>query len=145
MTTIEKIENWGNSHRIAALDYVRIVVGVFITYKGLSFVFNIQDLYGLAASTDVKFVSVMMAHYVLFFHMLGGPLIVLGIFTRVVSALQIPILLGAVFLVNSQKGFLAMGDHMELEVSIITLIAIILFVIFGAGKLSIDEIRRNTK
>lgn len=145
MTIVEKVENWGNSHRVAALDYIRIVVGLFISYKGISFIFNIQDLYGLTASTDIKFASVMIAHYVLFFHTLGGPLIVLGIFTRAVCMLQIPILLGAVFLVNSQKGFLAMGNQMELGVSIVTLIAIIVLIIFGAGKLSIDHLRRMQK
>ncbi len=145
MTTIDKIENWGNAHRIAALDYVRIVVGLFITYKGFSFLMNIEDLYGLVGSMDIQFTSIIIAHYVVFFHTFGGPLILLGIFTRVVSALQIPILLGAILLVNSPKGFLSMGDHMELEISIITLIAIILFIIFGAGKLSIDHIRRKDK
>jgi len=143
MTTIDKIENWGNSHRIAALDYVRIVVGAFITYKGWDFLLNIQVLYGVTGGTDLKFASVVIAHYVVFFHTLGGPLILVGIFTRAISVLQVPILLGAIFLVNSPKGFLSMGDQMELEVSILTLAAIILFIIFGAGKLSIDHIRRN--
>lgn len=145
MTTIDRIENWGNSHRIAALDYLRIVVGLFISYKGMSFLANIQDLYGITGGTDLKFVSVIIAHYVVFFHTLGGPLIVMGLFTRFICAMQVPILLGAIFLVNSPKGFLSMGDHMELEVSILTLVAILLFIVFGAGRLSIDHIRRKDK
>jgi len=145
MTTLDKIENWGNAHRIAALDYVRIVVGVFITYKGFSFMLNMEVLYALTGDMDLMFATAAISHYVVFFHALGGPLIVLGIYTRVVSALQVPILLGAIFLVNHPQGFLSMGDHMELEVSIITLIVIILLMIFGAGKLSIDEIRRTQK
>ncbi len=143
MTTLEKIEIWGNSHRVGALDYVRIVVGILITYKGFSFLMNMHVLYGLTSNMDIMFASAAIAHYVLFFHAFGGPLIILGIYTRLICVLQIPILLGAIFLVNSPKGFLSMGSHMELEISIVTLIAIILFVIFGAGKLSIDEIRRN--
>ncbi len=145
MTTIDKIENWGNSHRVAALDYVRIIVGGFITYKGLDFLFNIQMLYGLVGDIDLQFTSIIIAHFIVFFHTLGGPLILLGIYTRVVSAFQVPILVGAILLVNSPKGFLSMGDHMELEISIITLLAIIAFIIFGAGKLSIDHLRRTQK
>ncbi len=145
MTTVDRIENWGNTHRIAALDYIRIIVGLFISYKGMSFLVNIQDLYGVAGGTNLKFASVVIAHYVVFFHTLGGPLIVMGLFTRVISVLQVPILLGAIFLVNSPKGFLSMGDHMELEVSILTLVAILLFIVFGAGRLSIDHIRRKDK
>jgi len=115
MTTLDKIENWGNAHRIAALDYVRIVVGVFITYKGFSFMLNMEVLYALTGDMDLMFATAAISHYVVFFHALGGPLIVLGIYTRVVSALQVPILLGAIFLVNHPQGFLSMGDHMELE------------------------------
>jgi len=89
MTTIDKIENWGNSHRIAALDYLRIVVGAFITYKGFSFLLNIQSLYELAGSMDIQFASVIIAHYVVFFHVFGGPLILLGIYTRIISVLQV--------------------------------------------------------
>lgn len=143
MTALDKIEIWGNSHRFAALDYLRIVVGVFITYKGFNFLMNMDVLYGLTGNMDLMFASAAIAHYVLFFHAFGGPLIILGIYTRLICVLQVPILLGAIFLVNSPQGFLSMGNHMELEISIVILIAIILFVVFGAGKLSIDEIRRN--
>lgn len=143
MTILDKIEIWGNSHRIAAFDYIRIVVGIFITYKGFSFLMNMDALYGLTSNMNLMFASAAIAHYVLFFHAFGGPLIILGIYTRLICVLQVPILLGAIFLVNSPKGFLSMGDHMELETSIITLLAILLFIVFGAGKLSIDEIRRN--
>ena len=33
MNIITKIEAWGNEHRLAFMDYVRVLLGIFITYK----------------------------------------------------------------------------------------------------------------
>ena len=51
----------------------------------------------------------------------------------------LPILIGAVIFVNSSKGFLSM----DLEISTIALIGLIVFIVFGAGKFSLDEKRRK--
>jgi uncharacterized membrane protein YphA (DoxX/SURF4 family) len=59
------------------------------------------------------------------------------------SFIQLPILLGAVILVNSPKGFMSVGNHMELEISVIVLVGLVTFMIFGAGKFSVDEKRRQ--
>jgi uncharacterized membrane protein YphA (DoxX/SURF4 family) len=74
---------------------------------------------------------------------LGGPLIAVGLFTRMVSLIQLPILIGAVALVNYPKGFLSVGNHMELEVSLTVLVGLIVFMVFGAGRYSIDAKRRK--
>jgi putative oxidoreductase len=84
-----------------------------------------------------------MAHYVVFAHILAGPLIAVGLFTRIACVVQLPILIGAVFLVNYPKGLFSLGNHMELEISLIVLVGLIVFVVFGAGKYSIDEKRRR--
>ena len=84
-----------------------------------------------------------LAHYVVFAHILGGPLIFFGLFTRIVSCIQLPILIGAVFMVNAPKGFLSIGQHMELWSSIVVLIGLIVFMVFGAGRYSIDAKRRK--
>jgi uncharacterized membrane protein YphA (DoxX/SURF4 family) len=54
-----------------------------------------------------------------------------------------PVLIGAVFMVNYPKGFLSVGNHMELEISLIVLVGVIIFMIFGAGRYSIDAKRRR--
>ena len=71
------------------------------------------------------------------------PLFDVGLFTRIACAIQLPILLGAVILVNFPQGFLSLGNHMELEISLIVLGGLIVFMIFGAGKYSIDAKRRR--
>ena len=145
MNVITKIEDWGNSHRPGFLDFFRIVLGGFITYKGALFAQNIEGLEMSIQGTNMHFLGVVVAHYVIFAHLLGGPLLAVGLFTRIMSFIQIPILLGAVILVNAPKGFMSVGNHMELEVSVVVLVGLITFMIFGAGKFSVDEKRRQEK
>ena len=144
MSVITNVERWGNSHRPGFLDLFRIVLGCFITYKGLYFVTHMRELDEMTASgVNVYFAGLTLAHYVVFAHILGGPLIFFGLFTRIVCALQLPILIGAVFMVNYPKGFLSLGGHMELWVSLVVLAGLVVFIVFGAGKYSIDAKRRR--
>ncbi|HCR54455.1 MAG TPA: DoxX family protein [Cytophagales bacterium] len=143
MSLVTKIEGWGNSHRPGWLDIFRIALGLFITFKGFEFMFNIDNLRTTTSGMDVMFSGAALAHYVIFAHALGGPLIVFGLYTRIVSLIQVPILIGAVALVNYPKGFLSVGNHMELEISLIVLIGLIVFMVFGGGKFSVDEKRRK--
>lgn len=143
MSLVTDVEKWGNSHRPGFLDIFRIALGIFLTYKGLWFITHMDELEMTAQGANVYFAGAVISHYVVFAHILGGPLIAAGLFTRIVSAMQLPILIGAVFMVNYPKGFLSIGNHMELEVSIIVLVGLLIFMIFGAGKYSIDAKRRK--
>jgi Predicted membrane protein len=145
MNVIDKVEGWGNSHRPGFLDFFRIILGLYITYKGFSFLGNIETLEVDIQQANMWAASVTIAHYVVFAHVLGGPLLTLGLLTRIMALIQIPILIGAVVLINFPKGFLSAGNHLELEISIIALIGLIVFMIFGGGKFSIDEKRRREK
>jgi uncharacterized membrane protein YphA (DoxX/SURF4 family) len=145
MNIIEKVEGWGNSHRPGWLDVFRVALGLYITIKGFVFLNHIQTLEMTIQGMNMSFVGVSVAHYVVFAHVLCGPLIALGLLTRIMCAVQLPILIGAVALVNFPKGFVSIGNHMELEVSIIVLVGLVIFMIFGAGKFSIDEKRRQEK
>lgn len=143
MSYITDIERWGNSHRPAFLDILRILLGTFITYKGLFFITHMNELESTTSGINAYFAGAVLAHYVVFAHILGGPLIAFGLFTRIVTLIQIPILIGAVFMVNFPKGYLSIGQHMELWSSILVLAALIVFVIFGAGNYSLDAKRRR--
>ena len=143
MSVITNVERWGNSHRPGFLDIFRIILGAFVTYKGLFFVTHMDQLEMTTSGINAAFAGITVAHYVVFAHILGGPLILVGLFTRIVSVLQLPVLIGAVFLVNYPKGFLSIGQHMELWASILVLVGLIVFIVFGAGKFSIDAKRRR--
>lgn len=143
MSVITDVEKWGNNHRPGFLDLFRIVLGVFLTYKGLYFITNMHALEMTTSGVNTYFAGVFLAHYVVFAHILGGPMIAVGLYTRIVSFIQLPILIGAVFLVNYPKGYLSLGQHMELWLSITVFVGLIVFMVFGAGRFSIDAKRRK--
>ena len=142
MSVIGDVEKWGNAHRPGFLDIFRVALGIFITYKGLYFITNMHDLKMTTAGLNVYFAGAALAHYVIFAHILGGPLIAVGLFTRIVCLIQIPILIGAIVFVNYPEGFLSVGNLRELEISILVLVGLILFMVFGAGRFSLDAKRR---
>lgn len=143
MSVITDVESWGNNHRPGFLDVFRILLGVFLTYKGLYFITHMHELLQTTSGLSVYFAGLAVAHYVAFAHILGGPLIAVGLFTRIVSVIQMPILLGAVFFVNYPRGFLSVAQHMELWASLVILVGLVVFMVFGAGRYSIDAKRRK--
>ena len=138
MSVITDVEKWGNSHRPAFLDIIRIALGIFITYKGLYFITHMNELEMTTAGINTYFAGAFLAHYIVFAHILGGPMIAFGLFTRIVCLIQLPILIGAVVMVNYPRGY-----HMELWTSLLVLVGLIVMMIFGAGNYSIDAKRRR--
>jgi putative oxidoreductase len=143
MSVISNVESWGNSHRPGFLDFFRIVLGIFITYKGLQFITHMDQLENTTEGINTWFAGAVLAHYVIFAHILGGPMIVAGLFTRIICLLQLPILIGAVVFVNAPKGHLSVGSYMELWLSLLVLVGLIVFIVFGAGRYSLDAKRRR--
>lgn len=87
--------------------------------------------------------AAFLSTYVTTAHLIGGALLVFGLFNRWMSLIQIPILLGAVFLVNFPKGFLSMAGNIEFGTSIIVLVGLLFFFVMGPSPNSIDELRRK--
>jgi uncharacterized membrane protein YphA (DoxX/SURF4 family) len=64
-------------------------------------------------------------------------MIIIGLFTRFVAALQIPILLGAIFFINSGDGIFASAS--ELMLSLGVLLLLLIFLVEGGGPVSLDN------
>lgn len=143
MSLLTNIEKWGNSHRPGFLDVFRIILGVFITWKGLYFITNMNELETMTSRVDLWFTGAVLAHYVVFAHVLAGPLIAIGLFTRIASAVQVPILAGAVVFINNPRTGSSIGNHLQLEISIAVLIGLLVLMLFGAGRYSLDARRRK--
>lgn len=143
MEAIHKIEHWADTHHPKWMDFIRVVLGLFILYKGILFISNTDALMNLMREADIGFFHMALAHYVAFAHLVGGLLIALGLLTRLAVIVQIPILLVAVFLVNIDQGFLSASNNLEFESSLIVLVLLFVFLIFGSGKFSVDEYMRN--
>ncbi|WP_295719622.1 DoxX family protein [Mucilaginibacter sp.] len=139
MNLVHKIENWGDTHHPKILDLVRIALGVFLLLKGIAFMQNTAYLRHLIEDQDVVDLSptllMILVYYVTFAHMVGGILIALGIYTRLASIIQIPIVLGAVFLTSIfQEPINTMAWP-----SITALILLVIFIILGSGPISLDR------
>ncbi|MBM2816800.1 MAG: DoxX family protein [Ignavibacteria bacterium] len=81
--------------------------------------------------------------FIIINHIICGLMLAAGVFTRIASLLQIPILITAVFVVHFKDGLLHQGQSLEL--SALVLILLLNYLIFGAGALSIDNYLKKRK
>ncbi|PVY37919.1 DoxX family protein [Pontibacter virosus] len=135
---MHRIEHWADTHHPVWVDFLRMALGIFLFVKGVMFIQDTEALQSIMRNSQFQWVSFGMAHYVAFAHLVGGLLIAMGLVTRIAILFQIPILVGAVFFINPQRGFYS--ENTELWSSIIVLILLIVFLILGSGRLSVDNL-----
>jgi|SRR6476620_5881513 len=126
------------------LTIVRIGLGFILFWKGISFIRDSSDLHLMLQRMAIGVIdknSEWIAFLITYLNLLGGLFIAVGLFTKTSSVIQIPILIGAVFFVNTRHGL--NQSNSELILSIIVLILLILFAIKGSGVLSADEYFRS--
>ncbi|MGJ1203352.1 DoxX family protein [Sphingobacterium lactis] len=137
MNLIQRIEHWGDAHHPRWVDFVRIGLGILIFAKGVSFVMDRDSVFALIERTHFQLSIWSAVHYVVFAHLVGGLFIMLGFQTRLAVALQIPILIGAVFFVNITNGFSFLNS--EFWLSLVVLLLLIYFLVVGSGPYSLDK------
>ena len=133
MNILQRFEQWGDNHHPKWLDIIRIILGIFLCYKGIDFLQNMGSLMSIM-SNKVQFNSLMfivLGHYVVFAHIIGGILLIIGLFTRFACLIQIPILLVAVLFINTGSNM--MRPYSEFFLSIVVLLLLIYFLIVGNG------------
>lgn len=133
MTILQRFEQWGDNHHPKWLDIIRILLGVFLFYKGIDFLQNLPTVKGeLHNKTSFgEYTILLLGHYVVFAHIIGGILLTIGLFTRFACLIQIPVLLGAIIFINS--GSSAVKPYSELFLSIIVLLLLFYFMVIGNG------------
>ena len=129
MNILHRFEHWGDTHHPKGLDIIRIVLSIFLCYKGIDFLQNMSSITG-PLSTKTSFFSfpvILLSHYVVFAHVLhGGLLIVLGFLTWFACLIQIPIImLGAVVFINSASD--VFKPYSELFLSVLILLLLVFF------------------
>ena len=126
------------------LTILRIALGLILFWKGITFIRDSSDLQLMLHRMAIGVVdknSEWMAFLISYINLLGGLFIVAGLFTRTSCLVQIPILFGAVFFVNTKHGL--NQSTSELILSAVVLILLILFAIKGSRDLSADEYFRS--
>ena len=133
MDILHKFKHWGDAHHPKWLDIIRIILGIFLCYTGISFLQNMSTVTGpLSTKTSFgAFTIILLSHYVVFAHILGGMLMVVGFLTRFACLIQIPIMLGAIIFINSASD--VFRPYSELFLSILILLLLIYFLIVGNG------------
>lgn len=140
---MHRVEHWSDTHHPIWLDFIRVGLGVFLFIKGFMFIQDTGALMSILQKSEFPWVSVGLAHYVAMAHLAGGVLIAIGLITRAAILFQLPILIGAVFFVNPERGFYS--ENTELWSSIIVLILLVFFLVFGSGRFSADHLIREKK
>lgn len=130
----------------AALDFLRAFLGIALIGKGLYFIFHLPELEQMVGQTlSLSYINFILSHYIVFAHIAGGACIAIGLFTRIASIANLPILMGAVFFIHFSENFAlgAKGISSGTEVSIMVLFSLFVFSFFGSGKLSADNYLKN--
>jgi len=138
MDLLHRIGYWGERHHPRWVDIVRISLGLFLCYKGIQFPEHMSNLLTkVPLLSGHTFFIVMLGHYIVFAHLLGGVLMIAGVLTRFACLVQIPILLGAIVFINSSREL--WQPFSELYISIIVLLMLLYFLVAGNGSLSLSK------
>lgn len=125
------------------LTILRIALGIILIWKAYKFILNTASAKALIQQADIEAFSqnLEVLYFVItYLGLLCGFFILVGLFTRWASIIQIPVLIVAVFFVNIRN----IGeDVFEFVLSLVTLVLLFLFAVKGSGPLSADEYFRR--
>ena len=143
MSAFLKLSNWIESHRDVAFDLLRIYLGVGLLARGALFVIRPETYLALLGGADPSFLtSPTVMYLVAAVHIIGGLMLTVGLFTRLAALVQIPILVGAVFLVHFRGGLFSASQSFEF--SALVLFLLVLVFLHGSGRWSVDAQRDRT-
>lgn len=144
MGILHQIEKWSATHHPRWLVLLRIALGISLIAKGISFISNTAELETILSESQMDFGATLLPVGITWLHLICGFLLIIGLFTRIASALMTPILLGAVIFVNASKGIFAAES--EFMFSLIVFLGLIFFFFEGGGPISLDHyLKKNPK
>lgn len=142
MPYLQRVDEWSNQYQPRWLVVVRVALGLSLLAKGISFIRNSTLLPEIFTSSDIPQALSWLVHFIPWAHLFGGFMIVIGLFTRLAALLQIPILIGAILLVNTRSG--VYSGQSDLLFSILVLLLLIVFLFLGSGHYSVDrQVKRS--
>lgn len=143
MKYLHQINEWSSKHHPKWFVVLRVFLGLSLIITGIRFIKNEVELEQLINQTAFSQSIAWLNTFIPWLHLIGGILILAGLFTRLSALLQIPVLLGAVFFVNAKHSIFS-GES-DLFFSIIVLLLLVVFLIEGGGLFSLDNALRNQK
>ncbi len=132
-----QLERWSTTHHPRWLVVLRVVLGLCLFWKGITFISNTVALQTMLADRGLNSYADWLPLVITWTHLLGGFLVIIGLFTRWAVLLQIPILLGAVIFINAPRGVFAAES--EFGLALVILLLLIFFFFEGGGPISLDN------
>lgn len=122
------------------LIILRVGLGFSLVVKGIMFIQNNALIHQVFTESLLLRNYLWLQTFIPWINLLGGVLIVVGLFTRLSVIIEIPILIGAIVFVGAKDG--VYQGETGLFFSILILILLFLFLIKGAGVPSLDHALR---
>jgi len=139
---MEKINNllkWLDDNQNLAYSLIRFFLGTALFVRGWIFFADPGAVTEMAREESLY----MWFSYVTLGHLIGGFLLMIGLLSRIAALVQIPILFGAVFIVNAGQNLASINQSLELAVMVLVLL--IVYFLFGSGGFSLDQYLADKK
>jgi len=136
MNSIQKLEIWSEQHQNKWFDVSRIALGLMLHFKGLMFIYHTAYLQRLLSAGFGIEDTLFIAQSIAFLHLITGTLLIIGMGTRLCSAIMLPVVIVGLFFLGSY------GEGNVLPDIVLTVIVILLLVtsfIYGSGKFSVTH------
>lgn len=133
MNKLSAINNWFKVHKEYAYSFIRVFLGFALFVRGWIISFDPSVITQLIGANQWYW----WYSYVIIIHIVGGFLLGIGLLTRFAALLQIPVLLGAILIFHLKEGLVRVEQSLEL--STLVLVLLIIYFLFGAGPLSVDN------
>jgi putative oxidoreductase len=125
------------------LIILRVGLGFALIVKGIMFIQNNALIRQVFSDSLLLKKYLWLQTLIPWINLLGGVFIVVGLFTRLMISIQIPVLIGAIVFVGAKDGVYQGETGLLLSVSVLLLL--VLFLIKGPGNNSLDHSLRFKK
>jgi len=127
------------THRDVALDIIRVFLGVALFIRGLLFISDSSRIINLVQIGNMDYlVPALLLYAAILTHIMGGLMLAVGLLTRIAALIQIPVLMGAVFIAIIQGGLFLPAQSLELSALVLFLLGVLF--VFGSGPFSLDRV-----
>lgn len=140
MSAFLKLSRWLESNRDLAFDLLRMYLGIGLFVRGILFLARPDSYTALLSGVGTTaLTSPAFLYLVATIHLVGGAMLAVGLFTRLAAMVQIPILMGAVFLIHLQGGLFTASQSFEFAALVLFLLLLVF--LHGSGRWSLDARR----
>jgi putative oxidoreductase len=133
-----------NISKLPQLKWVvvfRVILGLSLFLKGIQFIQDKSEIRKVFTESLVLREYFWLQTVIPWLNILCGFFIVIGLFTRLMTIIQIPIMIGAIVFVNSKHG--AFEGESNLALSIVILVLLFFFLFVGGGNFAWDQVLRK--